>query len=434
MSWSYTGSVSPTPTRPTGQLPVSGADDERQQRSRHSVNVTWWYTFATSVGIGVFLLTVVGSTVAVAAHREGAPVWQIVAVAIVFGLTMPACVWATWLWRDQYGTGWPKPVVTVAFFAVPVIGWFLTLGIPRAPLFGALPLWLILNIVLPLLRPGRRLPWGLAGLVAVVGHGVLHPSGQDVINGGGLVGVVLLLIMCPATYLFSAWWWRIVVNLDEARRVHSELAVARERLRFASDLHDIQGHHLQVIALKAELASRLLDAESDDQCEIARHAVHDVRALAEQAQQETRALVRDLRAVSLNEELDNARDVLEAAGVTTTMSIAPAQVSPASERLMGMAVREATTNILRHADATRVEIHLTQHQQPDLSELELTISNDGIPTAPSSDSAAAGSGLSGLHERFDRIGGSVQTWWEPTTEEFHLTAVLPFLTFPEEPS
>lgn len=107
--------------------------------------------------------------------------------------------------------------------------------------------------------------------------------------------------------------------------------MARERLRFASDLHDIQGHHIQVIALKAELADRLLASNDDKHRQVAQAAIGEVRALAEEAQAETRQLVRDLRVVSLGEELDNAKDVLGAVGILDVTVETPAAYSPTTE-------------------------------------------------------------------------------------------------------
>src|SRR5690606_17627844 len=171
-----------------------------------------------------------------------------------------------------------------------------------------------------------------------------------------------------AVFLLSAWWWDVVVRLDGARRDAGQLAVARERRRFASDLHDIQGHHLQVIALKAELAERLPDRDPVT----AREHGHEERRLARTALEETRAFVRDLRQASLEEELANAQDVLRAAGAAT--SLRAVEVEDAAARtLFGLAVREAATNVLRHSEAATVTITLEHRAE----ETVLTVRNDG---------------------------------------------------------
>ena len=159
------------------------------------------------------------------------------------------------------------------------------------------------------------------------------------------------MLLTPTTFLVSGWLWHLISRLDAARTVNSQLAVARERLRFASDLHDIQGHHLQVIALKAELAHRLLATQDPAQHRAAQESIAQVRALAEQAQSETRQLVRDLRVVSLPDELANAKDVLQAAGIDVDIHLDPKieyNLTGDVTRLFGLAVREAATTILRH--------------------------------------------------------------------------------------
>ncbi|MDO5617207.1 sensor histidine kinase [Kocuria sp.] len=129
-----------------------------------------------------------------------------------------------------------------------------------------------------------------------------------------LAPTLFMAALTPLMVLISVWWWSVVFRLDAARQTESDLAVTRERLRFASDLHDIQGHHLQVIALKAELAERLLDRDLRG----ARQQLQETRQEAQTALEQTRALVQGLRQVSLEEELANAADVLSSAGIVTT--------------------------------------------------------------------------------------------------------------------
>jgi two-component system sensor histidine kinase DesK len=225
--------------------------------------------------------------------------------------------------------------------------------------------------------------------------------------------LVFFIVFVPVVFLFSVWWWNIVVQLDVARRDAAQLAVARERLRFASDLHDIQGHHLQVIALKAELAERLMGAGQPD---AAAANIHEVRTIARTALEETRSLVRNLREVSLEEEIANAKDVLEASGATVAMRGVLVE-DLAVRTLLGLAVREGATNILRHAtSATKVSITLEDTD----GGLRLAMVNDGVerpvgggaeapggPGAPGVGEPASGTGLCGLNRRFASSGGAV---------------------------
>lgn len=415
-------------------MPVSAAtaetfdDDFRVNlpltRAR-GVTVTWWYTFLSVLGLALAMLGISALVLGVLMQEAGA---SSALLALCLALTLgsaPAVVYASWMMRVTYARGWPRWQLTLGLLSVPAVCWAVTVTAPGAAFYGALPLWVVFSVLMPLLRLRQRLLLFVVGAALVLGHGWLNPDTSLVLGPGQPFNtVVLLLLLLPPSIIFSGWWWRVVVDLDHARTVSGQLAVARERLRFASDLHDIQGHHLQVIALQAELADRLLGSESPDRQAAARHAIREVRALAEQAQQETRQLVRDLRVVSLHEELDNARDVLEAAGIATTIDVAggPNLATDEHDRLMGLAVREATTNILRHASATEVTLSWSVGEQQCLE-----IINDGVlSTVDASGAHHQGTGLAGLAERFRRAGGTLEHQGE--ADRFQLTVTLPHTT------
>ena len=134
----------------------------------------------------------------------------------------------------------------------------------------------------------------------------------------GFIGgswVLTFAALCIA----QVWIWDVTLRLDEARANAAENAVLRERLRFAGDLHDIQGHQLQAIALKAQLAARLIGRDD----EAARGHASDAHALALEALAETRQLVQGYRRVGLATELANAVGILRAAGVDAAVEGTP---------------------------------------------------------------------------------------------------------------
>jgi len=405
--------------RPTGQLPVAPASTEEINPAGRDINITWWYTFLSTAGMSVILLGIAAlGTTSLIAELDG-PTWQTVVVLALFIGSAVSSVYASWLLRDGYGAGWPRRNVTLLLLVIPALGWIVTLFIPGATLYGATPLWITLSIVLPLVQRSHRIGLMAGGLALVVLHGVINPGTEYFIATGRLSYVVLLVLLTPTTFLVSGWLWHLIKRLDDARAVSGQLAVARERLRFASDLHDIQGHHLQVIALKAELADRLLTSTTEKHRQAAQDAIAEVRALAEEAQAETRQLVRDLRVVSLGEELDNAKGVLEAAGIPEVIVETPEAYSPTAEanRLLGFAVREATTNVLRHANASRVCIRLTSQSD----QIQLEVDNDGIPH--DDPNLRQGTGLDGLRARFQRAGGTIAV--KQHNDIFQLRAMLP---------
>jgi two-component system, NarL family, sensor histidine kinase DesK len=178
--------------------------------------------------------------------------------------------------------------------------------------------------------------------------------------------------------------------LAQARAELARLAAENERIRIARDLHDLLGHSLTTITVKAGLARRLgaVDAERANQ-EIA-----EVEGLARQSLADMRAAVSNYRDVTLTGELAAGRELLRAAGIVADLPSAADVVEPAHQELFGWVIREGLTNIVRHAHASSCTVRL--------SPSSVEILDDGI-----GGSAAAGNGLSGLSERVAAAGGTV---------------------------
>lgn len=265
-------------------------------------------------------------------------------------------------------------------------------AMPFAGIVGATALWL----------PGAQ-RWWLVGAGAVLAAAAATASAVvsdgDVVAAVGPAVVVVLFI--AATDVLQVWLWNVTVRLDEARETAGELAVLRERLRFAADLHDVQGHHLQAIALKAELTRRLVGNDDD----AARRHAAEVQELALAALAETRSLVHGYRRVGLATELENAVAILRAAGVEATVGGTPEQVPEPLQPLFGSLVREAATNLLRHTQAERCSISV----EVEGSEVVLRVQDDGIARGPGPEASDdPGTGIVGLGERFAAVGGRVE--------------------------
>jgi len=209
----------------------------------------------------------------------------------------------------------------------------------------------------------------------------------------------------------SLWWWDVLVALDDARASQSRLAATQERLRLATDVHDLQGHHLQVIALQLELADRLMDTDRD----AAMAQLRAARASVDEARQSTRDLAMRYRSVPLGDELANARDLLRAAGIEVAAEIAAdADLAPASA--LGPVIRETTTNALRHGGGRRARLELGRTD----GGWRYLIAND-LPADETSD--ADGSGLDGLRRRLSDVGGSLEV--EHADGWFRVVATVP---------
>ena len=192
---------------------------------------------------------------------------------------------------------------------------------------------------------------------------------------------------------------------DEARR----MAVIAERERIGRDLHDLLGHTLSVITLKAELALKLAPrdpAKSIDE-------IRDVERISREALAEVRRAVTGYGGSTLADELRHARTALESAGAVLDCELDPVPLNLAEEQALAFSIREAVTNVIRHAHARRCEIRLSK--VGDL--VRLDVRDDGKGGA-----APDGSGLVGMRARIAELGGRVERDGRHGT---HLAVTLP---------
>ena len=216
---------------------------------------------------------------------------------------------------------------------------------------------------------------------------------------------------------------RLVITLRElqaARREIAQLAaaeaVAEERLRFARDLHDLLGHSLSSIALKSELAGRMLPSAP----ERAAAEVREIEGAARRALREVREAVADYRQPTLGGELDGAREMLNAAGIACRIEQKADVLPHTTDAVLAWAVREGVTNVVRHSRARHCVIRLTQ----DGEEVRAEITDDGLGFPPEHETTTVGTGLSGLAERVAASGGDFEA--KPTSEGgFRLRVSLP---------
>lgn len=284
--------------------------------------------------------------------------------------------------------------------AVALLAWLYAVVVhPFPTLWALVPALVGGAVVLNLPTAGRWMASLVFTLAAGAAAAAVFPlraeSGYDiwVLCGFG-AGFMLIFVLIDVAQL---WLWDVVVEVDRARATAGELAVARERLRFASDLHDVQGHHLQAIVLKGELTERLIGRDD----EAARAQAADVTELARKALTDTRELVHGYRSTDVQTEITNAVELLRAAGIHTDVHGNAAAIPPPLQQLFGALVREGTTNILRHSHAAHCE--LTLCTEPGRATVRL--SNDGVSKAEGTD----GSGIASLRERFATLGGQVTT-------------------------
>lgn len=193
----------------------------------------------------------------------------------------------------------------------------------------------------------------------------------------------------------------LIMTVGELRSTQdrmARLAVAEERSRLARDLHDVLGHSLTTITVKAGLARRVLESQAS--LERAISEVRDVEDLARQAMADVRATVSGYRTASLPAELAGARAALSAAGIVADLPQAVDHVPTALREPFAYVIREGVTNVIRHSQAQRCEVRL--------GDTWLEVRDDGRAAAEvvcASREGGGGHGLGGLAERVGAVGG-----------------------------
>jgi two-component system sensor histidine kinase DesK len=200
---------------------------------------------------------------------------------------------------------------------------------------------------------------------------------------------------------------------EEVRR----LAALAERERIGRDLHDLLGHTLSLITLKAELANRVFERDPV----AARREIADVERVARDALTQVRRAVTGIRAAGFAAELASAKLLLESNGICLNYDLADVALPAETETALAMTVREAVTNIQRHAQATQARIAL----RIDGERLVLAIEDDGRGGA-----MVPGNGLTGMRERLAGIGAELRV----QSEKGKGTVVSASLLAPPQPA
>ena len=202
--------------------------------------------------------------------------------------------------------------------------------------------------------------------------------------------------------------------LLRAQRELADLAIEEERSRIARDLHDILGHSLTVITVKAELAQRLLDVDTAR----ARHELGDLEQLSRDALADVRATALGVRGVSLAGEIATARTALESAGIEACLPTTVDAVASRWREVFAWTIREGVTNVIRHSGADHCRVEMTAEH--------LVVSDDGVGIdAGEVERIFSGQGLGGLRQRVERAGARLSTSPGESGRGLQLTVEVP---------
>ncbi|RUR03633.1 sensor histidine kinase [Labedella endophytica] len=282
--------------------------------------------------------------------------------------------------------------------------------------FAAVPL--IAAIVLLTWPPGVRRRITVGSIVVIAALWFIDTRStlraEDV---SSLYIIGFFSIMLPLMSVISVWWWDVLDMMNRARASEGRLAATQERLRVATDVHDLQGHHLQVIALQLELAERLLAADPAAALE----QVQAARVSVAEARQGTRDLATRFRSAPLSVELANAVDLLRAAGTVAERTADP-DVDSAPGDVFGPVIRETTTNVLRHGGGAWARLSLTRTG----GAWRFEIANDAGAERPADAGTGGGSGLEGIARRAADAGGTLEV--RPEKQSFTVIVTVPITT------
>ena len=355
-------------------------------------------------GIYPWLLVGLGA-VSEVAHGRARPVWVSAPLLVVFIASVLTAIWFGFRRGrgDRLALGL-LVALTVDAFVLAV--WF---GHGMDTLFP------LVAMACGVVVPWARRPWPMIVIVPLS-----VTAGVTVWLRGASAGdaftvwystLISGFIVATILVLFSA-----IRELRETREELARTAVSEERLRFARDLHDLLGHTLSVMVVKAQAVRKLIPRDAG----LAVEQAGDIETIGRDALRQVRLAVSGYRGQGLSAEIDGARTALRDSGIELVVRQRGTPLPDEAGALLGWAVREGVTNVIRHSGAANCEIAVDGRDGTAV----LAIRDDGC-----GGSAAKGNGLQGLTERIGGAGGRIEAGpAEPGG--YLLTVTLPFTTLP----
>ena len=331
-----------------------------------------WY-----FGAAVSLLWIVniGGEVITASTSTAAAIIGIVLI-VGFGAAFLVAAPVAWALPHRGRLAVCATMMLLSFTLAPWLGW----NVPAT--------WVYVGVIVGMSVVPWRTTW-----VLITSLAVLALAANVIRNGAWDDELLFLPALILSISMMMASFARAISSINQLQATQDEmaaLAAERERGRVARDIHDILGHSLTVITVKAELAGRLVPSDPDR----AQAEIGEVEALARGALADVRATVSGFRGAGVSGEVAAARVALEAAGIVPDLPTSTDAISPEHRELAGWIVREGVTNVLRHSAASRCRVRLDAH--------EIEIADDGVGPSVSGTSST---GLTGLRERVEAAGG-----------------------------
>ena len=236
-----------------------------------------------------------------------------------------------------------------------------------------------------------RIAWKVIACVAALFILEMILLGHD---SGTILSCALPVVLLGVSAIYTAYTTHQQAHLRRSTEEIMRLATLAERERIGRDLHDLLGHTLSVVALKSELARKLIDRDLD----AARAEISEVERVARDALAQVRNAVSGIRNTALSAELLAATALLEAQGVRVKCETEHVALPHDRETALALSLREAATNIRRHSGASGVTIRV--RKEPNEVVVEVADDGRGGRIVP-------GNGLTGMRERLGSVGGSL---------------------------
>ena len=321
-----------------------------------------------------------------------------------FNLIYLAFYFIPWLFRAPQQADVLAAVVALAFFVpiyftaskqidlrrIPYIIALLLISIAVSPYFGAHGVFYIYALVIAgFIRPERH-AWIIIALVTIAFMTFSSLSEQAMWNS--LFPVLVGIVTCFGIVATA----RRIDEFEQAERqkvLDYQIATVSERERIAQDLHDLLGQTLTMIALKSEIADRLFEKNPAQ----AKLEISDIRDTAKTALSDVREAVAGLNTTSLAKELQRAKKILDSANIRLLALKELPNLDPKYDQVLGLVIREAVTNIVRHSNATQTSINLVQGE----GQLQLNIGDNGRISKLNE-----GAGINGIRKRIEQLGGT----------------------------
>ncbi len=370
--------------------------------SSHARALTFMWLLSSAVSI--LMLPMIGVI------RERELLLQLIGVVTVAAFFVAHVVM---MWSAL--TPWVSPAVNSRNQIV-----FVVLGVLSLPLVGPVaagqwPTWAWLGAAIVGVSP---LIWRWPTAVAVSALATLASVGVALLwEGDWLQSTIITAGMGAGLAIFNwtpVWLWELLARSEASQATHGQLAAAEERHRFARDVHDILGHDLTVIALKAELVAR---TAMKDPAAAARVGA-ELRQQAESALDRVRSAAAGYRATDVNAEIEAMAELLRSAGIGVDVDATAVDLTSRQSEALSAVLKEAATNVLRHSGARICTMRLAA----DDGLVSFAMTNDGVRVRHSP-ADRRGAGLDGMRARLAPLGGDAS--WGAVDNTFSLHVHLP---------